>query len=177
MRWMEEVFPGVPKEQMESTAPERAADVPAAGATDEAVEEISPPKEKTDGEKLSYWGERLCSKFNEPVQQKYSWTGRSQYAAPGVMEDRLPLNPTIQEFFVEDDVGTWVTFDVPRGHYLHKMFVPVDREALPAHVPVQRMLGRVLSDDAKPDVNQLRDAMREAYRDACARNKKESDRS
>ena len=78
---------------------------------------------------------------------------------------------------MEDDVGIWVTFDVPSGHYLHKMFVPVDREALPAHIPVQRIIGCVLSDDAKPDINQRQDAMREAYRDACARNKTESDRA
>ena len=165
MRWMEEVFPGVPKEQMESTAPERAADVPADGVTDEAVKEISPPKEKTDGEKLSYWGERLCSKFNEPVQQKYSWTGRSQYAAPGVMEDRLPLNPAIQEYFVEDDVGVWVTFDVPKGHLLHEKFVPVDRTRLPAHMPVMRVQGTVMGGD-KPGVDQLREAVIAAHNDS-----------
>ena len=70
MRWMEEMFPGVPKEQMERkecAAPERMADVPVEGTTDEMVEEASPPKEKTDGEKLSYWGDRRYSKFNEPV--------------------------------------------------------------------------------------------------------------
>ena len=72
---------------------------------------------------------------------------------------------------MEDDVGIWVTFDVPPGHYLHEKFVPVDREALPAHIPVQRVIGRVLGGNVKPDINQLRDAMREAYRDACATDK------
>ena len=60
---------------------------------------------------------------------------------------------------MEDDVGVWVTFDVPEGHYLHEMFVPVDREALPAHIPVQRVQGRVLGGTAKPDVHQMREAM------------------
>ena len=51
------------------------------------------------------------------------------------MEDRLPLNPDIPEHFVEDDVGVWVTFGVPPGHYLFGKFVPVDRAALPRDVP------------------------------------------
>ena len=83
--------------------------------------------------------------YSEPAPQKYSWTGRSRYAAPGVMANRLLLNPSKPELFVEDNVGTWVTFDVPAGHHLYGMFVPVVRTALPADMPVQRGLGNVLA--------------------------------
>ena len=47
------------------------------------------------------------------------------------MEDRFPLNPSIPENLVEDDVGVLVTFDVPPGHHLYGMFVPVDRNLVP----------------------------------------------
>ena len=87
--------------------------------------------------------------------QKYSWIGRSQYAAKGVMEDRLPLQPSIPENLVEDDVGVWVTFDVPPGHHLYGMFVPVDRALVPEGVPIQRFPGNVFSQATKPTMDQI----------------------
>ena len=65
----------------------------------------------------------------QTVPLRYSWTGRPRFAAPGIMEDRLPLNADIPEHLVEDDVGVWVTFGVPPGHYLFGKFVPVDHAA------------------------------------------------
>ena len=103
--------------------------------------------------------ERNAHHFNEPVPQKYSWTGRSKYAAPGVMEDRLPLNPSIPEHMVEDDVGVWVTFDVPAGHHLYGTFVPVDRNLLPDDIPIQRLVGNVFGQATKPTMDQIRAAV------------------
>ena len=78
------------------------------------------------------------------------------------MEDRLPLNPSIPEHLVEDDVGVWVTFDVPRGHHLYGMFVPVDRTLVPDHVPIQRLPGNVLSQAQKPTMDQISAAVQAA---------------
>ena len=75
------------------------------------------------------------------------------------MEGCLPLNPAIPEHFVEDDVGVWVTFGVPAGHYLHGRYVPVDRAALPRDVPVERILGNVFRRAAPPAMNQIRQAV------------------
>ena len=36
-----------------------------------------------------------------PVPLRYSWTGRPRFAAPGIMEDRLPLNPDIPEHLLK----------------------------------------------------------------------------
>ena len=80
------------------------------------------------------------------------------------MEDRLPLNPSIPEHMVEDDVGVWVTFDVPAGHHLYGTFVPVDRNLLPDDVPIQRLVGNVFGQATKPTMDQIRAAVDAAQR-------------
>ena len=73
---MEEMFPNIPTKQtlrVEPALPAQSADVPIEDAVEEVAKEESPPKETADGEKLSYWGKCLYSKFKKPVQQKYSW--------------------------------------------------------------------------------------------------------
>ena len=70
-----------------------------------------------------------------------------------------------------------MTFDVPKGHLLYEKFVPVDRKRLPAHVPVQRVQGLVLGGGAKPDINQLRDAVLAAHHESVQNEMQLLDRS
>lgn len=81
-----------------------------------------------------------------PFMQRYSFTGRSRYAEPGIQEGLLPLHPAIKEQFVEDDIGFWVTFDVPRGHHLHGMFVPVAKESIPPEARPVKISGMVMKN-------------------------------
>ena len=90
------------------------------------------------------------------------------------MTDRLPLNPSIPELFVEDDVGTWVTFDVPAGHHLYGMFVPVDRTSLPADMPVQRVMGNVFGRANKPTMKQIEERLQPNVKWRGRRGKKPS---
>ena len=109
--------------------------------------------DRSDGLRES---DKRLNPYNKPAPYRYSWTGRPQYSAPGLIEGCLPLTPSIPEHFVEDDAGVWVTFGVPAGHYLYGMYVPVDRAAFPRDVPVERILGNVFRRAAPPVMNQIR---------------------
>ena len=152
----EEVVTSERAEQQEADvtagATERCADCAPQGGSSEAMA-FCPDGPPHSAAKWSTFD------YSEPAPQKYLWTGRSSYAAPGVMTDRLPLNPSIPELFVEDEVGTWVTFDVPAGHHLYGMFVPVDRTALPADMPVQRVMGNAFGRAIKPTMKQIEEAV------------------
>ena len=144
-----------PVNLMANTDEERVTD---AAGTDDETHPYSASQQRTER-----WN--ACP-FPDPAPQKYSWTGRSQYAAKGVMDDRLPLHPSIPENFVEDDVGVWVTFDVPPGHHLYGMFVPVDRTVLPKDAVVQRLSGNVFGRANKPTMKQIKDAVEAAQKEA-----------
>ena len=75
-----------------------------------AEQSLAAPSRSNSPCRISKWNEFA---YNEPVPQKYSWTGRSKYAAAVVMVNRLPLHPSIGEQFVQDDVSLWSTFNVP----------------------------------------------------------------
>ena len=153
-------------EEVVTTIRQSPPETDVAAAAKERCEGCAPPVTSSErlvslqeGEQPNLAEKWSTFDYSEPAPQKYSWTGRSRYAAPGVMTDRLPLNPAIPELIVEDDVGTWVTFDVPAGHHLYGMFVPVDRAALPADIPVQRVMGNVFGRATKPTMKQIEEAV------------------
>ena len=95
--------------------------------SDEGPVEAEKPPVTMEQTSLSK-GWNTCA-FSGVVPQNFSWTGRSQYAEKGLMEDGLPLHPSISENVVEKD--------------------GVDQTLIPKHVPIHLLNKNVFSQATK----------------------------